>query len=73
MIFKRGMKVVGNEFSDSEYGITTSEATMKILKVYSSLIEVKIIDHKRYKNDIGKEFTILKKAVKPIYNKIKKL
>lgn len=59
MKFKVGDIVRGNKEADFIYGITTSYCTGEVVKVYDDgTILLKIISHKRYKNEIGHEFDV---------------
>ena len=57
--FKIGDIVRGNKEADFTYGITTSYCTGEVVEVYDDgIILLKIISHKRYKNEIGHKFDV---------------
>lgn len=59
MKFRIGDIVKGNKEADRRYGLTTSDCTGEVVKVYNDgTITLKIIAHEFYKNEIGREFDV---------------
>lgn len=59
MKFEIGDIVKGNREADRRYGITTSDCTGEVIKVYGDgAIVLKIIFHKYYKNEVGQNFNV---------------
>ena len=77
MKFKIGDIITGKPESDTRYGITTSQATMKVVKIYGSGrtfdIRVKILTHSELKREEGNEYIVKSKYCKYKDNTIRRL
>jgi len=77
MKFKIGDIIIGKPESDKQYGITTSQATMKVVKIYGSGrtfdIRIKILNHSELKREEGIEYNVKSKYFKYKDNTIRRL
>ena len=72
MKFQKGDIITGTPESDREYGITTSNAIMKVIRT-SPYFRVKIINHKHCKEEIGCTFDVHPKYFQFANNAIRRL
>jgi len=76
MKFQKGDIIIGKPESDKQYEITTSQAIMKVVKIYGSGhfdIKVKILNHSELKRKEGIEYNVKSKYFKYKDNTIRRL
>lgn len=56
MSFKVGDIVTGKP--DNGYTITTIKSKCRVINVYAGLMEVEVLEHPTFKNEIGNRFTV---------------